>query len=314
MLKELNPIVNPSKGKMSEIKKVNKAVILAAGFGTRFLPASKAVPKIMFPVIDRPIIQYVTEEAVEAGIKEVIFVLSPFTQEIRRHFEPFEELNKVLAEGGKEDYLNELKEIEQMAKFSFCLQKEGKRRGTGVAILSAQELVGDEPFLLLFADEFYKASPGRVTQLLEVYNEYGGTVLGCIRTGNPEDGARFGFAVGEEVKERVIEVSDVIEKPGVGQAPSDLATMSGQIFTPDIFEYLKKADKEIEEQRELYYIDGIKGQLAGGRKVYAVEYQNYRFFDTGDRYGYLKTLVELGIENPKFGEDFKIWLKQKLQD
>lgn len=299
---------------MSEFQKVNKAVILAAGFGTRFLPASKAVPKIMFPVIDKPIIQFVAEEAVEAGIKEVIFVLSPFTQEIKRHFEPFEELNKVLSESGKEDCLSELKRIEQMAKFSYILQKEGPRRGTGVAILSAKELVGNEPFLLLFADEFYKANPGRVTQLLDVYNEYGGTVLGCIRTNRPEDGARFGFAVGEEVGEGVIKVKDVIEKPGVGKAPSDLATMSGQIFTPDVFSYLEKADKGITEGRELYYIDGIKGQLADAKGVYAVEYQNYRFFDTGDRYGYLKSLVELGMENPQFGEDFKSWLRKKLQD
>lgn len=298
---------------MSNFPEVRKAVILAAGFGTRFLPASKAVPKIMFPVIDRPIIQFVVEEAVEAGIKEVIFVLSPFTQEIKRHFEPFEELNKVLAEGGKEDYLNEVKKIEQMAKFSYCMQKEGSRRGTGVAILSAKEMVGNEPFLLLFADEFYQAAPGRVTQLLDVYNQYGGTVLGCIRTDNPKDGTRFGFAVGEEAGKGVIKVSDVIEKPGAGKAPSNLATMSGQIFTPDIFDYLEKADKEIIEDRELYYIDGIKGQLSAGKGVYAVEYRNYRFFDTGDRYGYLKSLVELGMENPQFGENFKNWLEKKLQ-
>jgi UTP--glucose-1-phosphate uridylyltransferase len=268
----------------------------------------------MFPVIDRPIIQFVVEEAVQGGIKEVVFVLSPFTQEIKRHFEPFEELNKVLAESNKDDSLNELKRIEQMAKFSFCAQKEGLRRGTGVAMLSAKELVGNEPFLLLFADEFYQATPGRVTQLLNVYNQYGGTVLGCIKTDNPQDGARFGFAVGQEVGKGVIKVSDVIEKPGAGKAPSNLASMSGQVFTPDVFDYLEKADKEIAENRELYYLDGIKGQLREGKGVYAVEYQNYRFFDTGDRYGYLKTLVELGMENSQFGEDFKAWLKQKIQN
>lgn len=292
-------------------KPVKKAVILAAGFGTRFLPASKAVAKVMFPVIDKPIIQYVVEELVKAGISDIHFVLSFFTQDIKEHFQSFPALNELLAKSGKEDKIKELEKIEQMANFSFGLQPRG-RHGAGIAILSARDFVGDEPFLMMFADEFYWADPPWITQLIEAYNQYPGIILGCIRTENPQDGARYGFAVGEKVNDRMTKLTDLIEKPGVGKAPSDLASMSGMVFVPEIFRYFEEADKELPPEKELYQTYGIKKMIENGQPVYGVEYQNYRYFDTGDKLGYLKTTVELGLESPEIGEKLREYLKSLI--
>lgn len=294
---------------MKEQRKIKKAVILAAGFGTRFLPASKAVPKVMFPVIDKPIIQIIVEEIVNAGITDITFVLSPFTQEIKKHFEEFPALNELLVKSGKESVAEELKKIENMAKFSFCSQKQGGRHGAGVAILSVKELIGNEPFIMLFADEFYFADPPWITQLIEAYDKYQGSILGCIRKSKPEDGARFGFVVGERIDEKTVKVNDLIEKPGVGKAPSDIASMSGMVFEPEIFDCFEEADRELQPGKELYQTYGIKKMIARGKPFYGVEYQNYRYFDTGDKLGYLKAMVELGMENPQFGEEFKKWLE-----
>jgi len=290
-------------------KKIKKALILAAGAGTRFLPASKAIPKLLFPVIDKPIIQIVVEEVVKAGITGITFVLSPFSPEfcqaIRNHFSPIPALNEFLQKSGKEQYLEELKRIEGMANYSFVLQRPG-RHGAGTAILSASEQIGNEPFLMLFSDEFYLADPPWITQLLNAYEKYQASILGCIRS---EAGDRFGFVVGENTNEKVVKVEDLIEKPGIGNLPSNLASMSGMIFEPGIFDCLIEADKDMEPGRELYHTYGIKKMLAKSLSFYAVEYQNYRYFDTGDKLGYLKAMVELGMEYPSFGEEFKTWLK-----
>ncbi|HUV72016.1 MAG TPA: UTP--glucose-1-phosphate uridylyltransferase [Clostridia bacterium] len=292
-------------------KPITKAVVLAAGFGTRFLPASKAVAKVMFPVIDKPIIQLVVEELVKAGINDIHFVLSPFTQDIKEHFQPFPALNELLAKSGKEDQIEELRKIENMANFSFGLQQEG-RHGIGKAILSAREVVGEAPFVLLFADEFYWADPPWITQLIEAYNQYPGLILGCIRTSKPEDGARYGFVTGEKISDTITKVDGLVEKPGVGKAPSDLASMSGMVFVPEIFKYFEKRDKELPPETELYHTYGIKDLIDDQFPVYALEYQNYRYFDTGDKLGYLKALVELGLESKEIGKEFKEYL-QKLK-
>lgn len=286
-------------------KKVTKAVVLAAGFGTRFLPASKAVPKVLFPVIDKPIIQIIVEEIVKADITDITFVLSPFTQSIRQHFEEFPALNRLLMSFGKDQVVQDLKKIESMAKFSFCLQKQGKRHGAGVAILSAKKLIGHQPFVMLFADEFYLADPPWISQLTEAYRQYQANILGCIRS---EAGDRFGFVVGDNIHQKVVRVKDLIEKPGIGKAPSDLASMSGMVLEPEIFGALEQADQELEAGKELYHTFGIRKMLAKNFPFYAVEYQHYRYFDTGDKLGYLKALVELGKQHPDFGQEFQAWL------
>jgi len=290
-------------------KEVKKAVIVAGGFGTRFLPASKTVPKVMFPVIDRPIIQLVVEEVILAGITDIVIVVSRFTKEIQGYFEPFTALNELLEKNGKQKELEELKKIESMANFTFVEQIPG-RIGNGVAVLSAREAVGDEPFALVWSDEFFIADPPRIKQLVDAYNEFGGMILGCIKTADPLAGNRFGFVIGDEVRDGVVKVSQIIEKPGVGKAPSDMATMSGNIILPEIFAYLDKANRELEPKQELYWNTyGAVPMLKDNYSAHAVEYKNYRYFDTGDRLGYLKSLVELGMEYPDFGEEFKTWLK-----
>lgn len=292
------------------MKKVNKAVILAAGFGTRFLPASKAVAKVMFPVIDRPIIQYVVEEVVEAGITDIVIVISRFTQDIREHFEPLTALNEVLEKGGKTKELEELKKIENMAKFTFVEQRPG-RIGNGMAILSAKEAIGNEPFVLSWSDEFFISQPSRIKQLTDAYEKYGGMINGCLKFTDPSYGGKFGFYSGEMVNETTLKVVDLIEKPGVGKAPSEFGSVSGAVIEPEIFDYLEKADKELDPKVELYYNSyGLPEMLKDGFPLYAVQYQNCRYFETGDRLGYLKSLVELGLEYPAFGEEFKAWLKE----
>jgi len=298
--------------KMTEKPKINKALILAAGFGTRFLPASKAVPKVMFLVIDKPIIQLVVEDIVAAGITDIVIVISHFTEEIKKHFEEFPVLNELLEKSGKQKEIEELKRIESMAKFTFVYQKPG-RIGNGVALLSAREAIGNEPFVLSWADEFFIANPSRISQLVRAYEKFGGMINGCIRTTDPVYGGRFGFYVGDRVDEVTIKVKDLVEKPGVGKAPSEFGSVSGAIIQPEIFDYLEKTDKELDPKVELYYNTyGLVPMLKDGYPLYALEYQNYRYFDTGDRFGYLKALVELGLEYPQFGEEFRVWLKGKL--
>ena len=291
------------------MKKITKALVPAAGFGTRFLPASKAIPKVMFPVIDKPIVQIVVEELVASGIKDITFVLSPFTQDIREHFESFSALNHVLLESGKKREMEELEKIEKMAKFSYVEQRNG-RRGTGIAILSAREAIGNEPFVLCWADEFFKAEPPRPKQLIDVYNKFGGIVFGCIRTTDPRDGSRFGFVTGKKVSNMVTKVEDFVEKPGVGKAPSDLASVSGMVLLPKIFDYLEKADKIVPKDKELYHVDGLRLMIEESYPVFALEYQNCRYFDTGDRFGYLRALVELGLESEEFGDSFRKYLEK----
>jgi len=301
---------NNDKLKIRMRKKINKAVIVAAGFGTRFLPASKAVPKVMFPVIDKPIIQLVVEDIVEAGIKEIIIVLSRFTEAIKGHFTEFPQLNELLRKTGKEKVLEELKKIENLAHFTFVYQRPG-RIGNGVALLSAKEAIGDEPFVLSWADEFFIAKPSRVAQLVEAYEKFGGMINGCIRVNEPIYGSRFGFYVGDEVEEGVIKVRDLVEKPGVGKAPSEFGSVSGAVVFPELFDYLEKADRSLDSKVELYYNTyGLLPMLKDGFELYAVEYKNCRYFDTGDKLGYLKSMVELGLEHPEFGEEFRNWIKK----
>lgn len=290
-------------------KRINKAVVVAAGFGTRFLPASKAVPKVMFPVIDKPIIQLVVEDIVEAGIKEVIIVLSKFTEAIKEHFTEFPQLNELLLKTGKKEVLEELKKIENLAHFTFVYQKPG-RIGNGVALLSAKKAIGNEPFVLSWADEFFIAKPSRITQLVKAYEKFGGMINGCIRVSEPIYGGRFGFYVGEEIENGVLKVRDLVEKPGVGKAPSKFASVSGAVLFPELFNYLEKANCSLDPKVELYYNTyGLLPMLKDGFELFAVEYKNYRYFDTGDKLGYLKSMVELGVEHPEFGEEFKNWIK-----
>lgn len=291
-------------------KKVRKAVIPAAGFGTRFLPQTKAMPKEMLPIVDKPVIQYVVEELVEAGIRDIIMVTGYHKRTIEDHFDfPNLDLIENLRMGGekKQPLLEEVEHISEMANFVYVRQKGPY--GNGTPLLNVRHLVGDEPFIYAWSDDFIVAKPSRFRQLIEVYEKYGGSVLAGIKATKDEDYDRYGFAAGEEVEEGVIDAKTLIEKPGKENAPSDLATVSGFLFTPDIFSYLDEAQKNLKEGDELYYNDALKLMLSDGKKVYAKAIKDARYYDTGNKLEYLKTVVEFALNHPGLNGKFRDYLR-----
>jgi UTP--glucose-1-phosphate uridylyltransferase len=244
---------------MANHKKVRKAVIPAAGFGTRFLPQTKAMPKEMLPVVDKPVIQYVVEELVEAGIQDIIIVTGYHKRSIEDHFDtPSRELIDNLEMGGekKRHLLEQAYGIADMANFVYVRQKGPY--GNGTPLLNVKSLIGNEPFIYTWSDDFISAKPSRFKQLLETYEQYGCSVLASLRAKTDDDYNRYGFAGGEEIEPGILDVKSLIEKPGKDAAPSDYATVSGFLFTPDIFNYLDKVMEDLPEGEEFYYNDALK--------------------------------------------------------
>lgn len=289
------------------MRKVTKAIIPAAGFGTRFLPQTKAMPKEMLPIVDKPVIQYVVEELVDAGITDIIIVTGWNKRAIEDHFDTNFELEMLLEQSGKMEMLEEVRRITHLANFYYLRQKGPK--GNATPILNAAPIIGDEPFLVLFGDDFITAQPSRAAQLIAAYNEFQVSILGAIRTKNPEDTKRYGFAAGKEVRKGVIKVSDLIEKPGPKNAPSDLAVVSGFVFSPDMFEAIKEAQKNLEAGKELVYIDALN-ILMQRQSVYAVEITGAKYYDTGNKLEYLKTVVEFALKHSDLNGEFREYLKK----
>lgn len=294
------------------LKKIRKAVIPAAGFGTRFLPQTKAMPKEMLPVVDKPVIQYVVEEAVSAGIEDIIIVTGYHKRTIEDHFDrPSMELVENLRMGGakKLPLLEATEAIANMANFVYVRQKGPY--GNGTPLLNVRQIVGDEPFLYTWSDDFISAEPkSRFQQLIDIYQEFGCSVLASIKAVKDEDYDRYGFAGGRKIRDGLIDIDRIIEKPGKDNAPSDLANVSGFIFTPDIFDYLEKASSNLREGEELYYNDALKLMLADGKKVLAAEIKNGKYYDTGNKIEYMKTVVEFALKHPDLNGEFKKFLKE----
>lgn len=286
--------------------KVKKVVIPAAGFGTRFLPATKAMPKEMLPVVDKPIIQYVVEEAVEAGIEDVIIITGSHKRPIEDHFDyPFE-LEQLLLKTGKKKELAEVRRIATLANFVYLRQKGPL--GNATPILNARHLLGDDPFLVLWGDDFIVAKPSRTKQLLAAYEKYGATILGAIRTDKKEDTLRYGFADGEMIEKGIMRVTKLIEKPGPTNAPSNLATVSGFIFTPDIFEAIDQVQSKLAKGQELIYIDALN-ILLKEKPIYACEISHGVYYDTGNKLEYLKTVVQFALSHKDLNGEFRKYLK-----
>ncbi len=292
-------------------KRIRKAVIPAAGFGTRFLPQTKAMPKEMLPVVDKPVIQYVVEEAVAAGIEDIIIVTGYHKRTIEDHFDkPSMELIENLRMGGpkKLPLLEQIERVADMANFVYVRQKGPY--GNGTPLLNVRQIIGDEPFLYTWSDDFIKAEPkSRFQQLIEIYNEYGCSILASVKARKDEDYDRYGFAGGKIIKDGLIDVEQIIEKPGKKNAPSDLANVSGFIFTPEIFDYLDKAQKMLDEGAELYYNDALKLMLEDGKRVIACEIKNGKYYDTGNKLEYMKTVVEFALEHPDINGEFREFLR-----
>ncbi len=289
------------------VMKVTKAVIPVAGFGTRFLPQTKAMPKEMLPIVDKPIIQILVEELVSAGIKDVVLVTGLHKRAIEDHFDTHPELESLLSENGKNEILQEIQKISSLANFIYVRQKGPY--GNATPILNATKVTGNEPFIVCWGDEFILSKPGMGEQLISAHEKYGGVILGSIRTENPEDGSRFGFAEGEEIGDGIIKVKRIVEKPGIGKAPSSLATVAGFLFTPDIAHYLEKVVGSV-TGREPNYIDAVTLMIEDKKEVFAMEFKNARYYDTGSKIGYLKSVVDFGLKHEDLKDEFAQHLKK----
>ncbi len=295
------------------MQKVRKAVIAAAGFGTRFLPQTKAMPKEMLPIIDRPVIQLVVEELVAAGIEDIIIVTGYHKRSIEDHFDhPSADLVENLKMGGesKKHLLEEIYNVSEAANFIYVRQKGPY--GNGTPLMNVRDIVGDEPFIFTWSDDFVVASPSRFSQLITLYEEFSAPVLSCIRATKDEDYSRYGFAAGTEIRPGIIIAESIIEKPGKEAAPSDLAMVSGGLFTSDIFHYLDIASQQLQDGHELYYNDGLKLMAQDGHKIIAAEISNGKFYDAGDKLEYLKTVIDFGLANDQLGGPLKEYLKSIL--
>lgn len=291
--------------------KITKALIPAAGFGTRFLPQTKAMPKEMMPLVDKPIIQRVVEELVEAGIETIVIVTGLYKRSIEDHFDNLFELEEKLFRAGKDKELETVKNISDMAQFIYIRQKGPP--GTGTTILNAKTIMGDDPFMVFWGDDFIDAQPSRAKQLVNVYEKYGASILGGMHLDKEEDYKKYGYAGGVEIEPGIIKLNSIIEKPGSKKnSPSDLAILSGFIFTPDIYEPLEKAKNTLEEGNELHYTMGIQGLIDNHKPVYALEIKNAIYRDTGNKLEYLKTVIEYGLNHPEFGKDFEEHFRKKF--
>ncbi len=291
--------------------RIKKALIPAAGFGTRFLPQTKAMPKEMMPLVDKPIIQRVVEELVEAGIETIVIVTGWHKRTIEDHFDNNFELEEKLARAGKDKELEMVQKISNLAEFIYVRQKGPQ--GNATPILNVKEIMKDEPFLMFWGDDFIDASPSRARQLIDAYDKYQSMIIGALKITSPDGYKKYGFAGGETIEDGVIKVSKVVEKPGSAEkAPSDLASISGFVITPEIYEHLEAAIPNLKEGEELVYLTGMQGAIDAGSSVYAVELKDAIYRDTGNKLEYLKTVVEYGLKHEDIAEDFKTYL-QKLQ-
>lgn len=289
--------------------KITKAIIPAAGYGTRFLPQTKAMPKEMLPIIDKPVIQYVVEEVVEAGITDCVIVTGWLKRTIEDHFDHNFELEQVLKLAGKHDRLKKVQEIAQMANFIYIRQKGPI--GNATPILNAKHIVGNQPFLVLWGDDFILAKPSRSQQLIEAYKKFPGQMLSAIRTKREEDTKRYAYVKGETVAPGIVKIKEIIEKPGPVRAKKlqDLAIVSGYLYTADIFGAIEKIGKP-RQGEELMYTDALNILLKEGKPVYAVEIKNGRYYDCGNILEYLETVVEFGLKHEAVNGEFRNYLKE----
>lgn len=291
---------------MSKQRKVRKAIIPAAGFGTRFLPQTKALPKEMLPIVDKPVIQYVVEEAVASGIRDVIIVTGALKRAIEDHFDvPNADLIQNLEAGNKQKMLEEVRKISEMANFIYIRQKGPY--GNGTPVLSAEPAIEDEYFAVLWGDEFIYSDPPRLSQMLDVHEKYGGAVISAVKIKKKEDLKRYGIAKVEPVAGNVYKIEKIVEKPHPDKAPSNLATHGAYILPPEIFEILRK--QEPGTGGEIYLPEAIDALIKTGFPVYACEIENGRYYDTGNKLEYLKTMIEFALQHKDLNGDFRSYLK-----
>ena len=289
------------------MQKVTKAVIPAAGLGTRFLPATKACPKEMLPIVDKPTIQYIIEEALASGIKDILIITGHNKRSIEDHFDYNPELELNLREHGKDELLTMVKEIGDI-NLHYIRQKEPK--GLGHAILCAKSFVGDEPFAVLLGDDVvYNEEKSCLQQLLDVYDATGASVLGC-QTVPQEKVSSYGIVASEATEDaRIFKVNDMVEKPAVEEAPSRLAVLGRYVITPEIFAILEQTAPG--RGGEIQLTDALK-VLAKEQAMYAYDFVGRRY-DVGDKQGYLEATVEYALRRPELREKFLRYLQELMK-
>lgn len=293
-------------------KKVTKAVIAAAGFGTRFLPQTKAMPKEMLPVVDKPIIQYVVEELVDAGIEDIVIVTGYHKRSIEDHFDNMStDLRANLKQSGKLELLEQTKKISDLANFAYIRQKGPY--GNATPLLNAEHLIGNEPFVFAWADDFVKAEPSRFKQLIKVYEQRGGNVFTCLRSTKEADYDKYGFIAGEKIGESLIKMSKIVEKPGKNrEGLSDFASLGGYIFEPELFKYLHAELESLPEGQEFIMQPAVQKMIDDGLAAYGCEIVGGKFYDTGNKLEYLKTVVDFALMHDDLKDDFKEHLRSVI--
>lgn len=281
---------------------VRKAVILAAGYGTRLLPATKAVPKESLPLVDKPIIQYAVEEAAASGVEQIIIVTSAGKQAVEDHFDRSLELEQALAAKGDSERLEEMRSISRLANIAFVRQHE--QLGIGHAVLTTKELVGDEPFVLFFPDDVIVSAVPAAQQVIAAFEAHGGSVL-AVEEVAPEDVQSYGIIDGEAIGEGVYRVRSVVEKPKPADAPSNLGIVGRYVLTPQIFDAL--AETPPGAAGEIQLTDGIS-ILLKSQPVFAYRFQGRRY-DTGRPLGLLKAAVDVALQRPDLGPPLRRYLR-----
>jgi len=284
---------------------IRKAVLPAAGFGTRFLPATKAQPKEMLPIVDKPVIQYIVEEAVNSGITEIIIITGRGKRAIEDHFDTSFELEHTLVEKGKTNLLKEIKKLEKLAKFIYVRQP--KPLGDGHAILCAKEVIGNEPFAVLFGDDIVDNEKPALKQLIDIYNEYKSSVIALENIPRSETGS-YGIIKPSSNKGRLHKVEALVEKPEPSKSPSTLGIIGKYICTPEIFKHLEKATSGTAD-KEIRLIDGFRS-LIKEQDIYGYELEGTRY-DTGDKLGLIKATIDFALKRPELKDELEKFLKSR---
>ena len=296
---------------MTKMPRPTKAVIPAAGFGTRFLPQTKAMPKEMLPLIDKPIIQYLVEELVEAGIKDIIIVTGYTKRGIEDHFDvPNHDLvANLLSDGEKKRHLLEQAEaIGNLANFCYIRQKGSP--GNARPVINARHLIGDEPFIYAYPDDVFISESNRFVQMMELFDELQAPILPCVEATRDSDYQRYGIMGGDVVRDGLIRMNRIVEKPGSREnAPSNLMSVGGYLLTPDFFDYIERADPNGETSGEFMIQPVMLQMMNEGKSLYAFNMKGTQYCDTGAKLDYLKTVVQFALKRDDLGEEFRNYLK-----
>jgi UTP--glucose-1-phosphate uridylyltransferase len=283
--------------------KVRKAIITVAGFGTRFLPATKAQPKAMLPLVDKPIVQYLVEEAVKAGIEQIIFVTGKGKRAIEDHFDSHFELEYLLEQKGKEEVLGQVRDIADMAEFFFVRQRYA--RGNGDAVLATRSFIGDEPCAVLFEDDIVASDIPAIGQLIEVYNRYQDPVIALTKVPHSEV-FKYGIIEGTQVNDRLFEINQFVEKPKPEDTNSDLAVIGKYIITPAIFDKLEQMKNSVTGELGL---DHAFIEILKTNPLYGYEIEGKRY-DCGDKLGYIQAVIDFSLQHPEIGSKVNEHIKQ----